>query len=174
MILWAETKQHQVTARSGNSQMCIFLLSGIMQAFEIVNRDVIRHAYSKRSFSLVLFHVFFFSFLTENARDLEWVQACNFVADITGLGHVLFCPWDYLSNRIQLLPAGSLSQGTPEWKDDQESFSSHIKLIPSLWAQFLKENSCKKALYFSLPNERYKEDFNVFSLGKRVLFLDIF
>ena len=60
-------KQDQVTARSGHSQTGIFLLSGTMGAFEIVDRDFIRDAYSKRRFSLVLFHVFFFFFpFTEN------------------------------------------------------------------------------------------------------------
>ena len=97
---------------------------------------------------------FFFFFLTENAWDVEWVQACNSVADITALGHVPSCLWDYLSNRIQLLPVGSLHQGTPDWNDDQGSFSSHINLIPSLWAQFPKENSCKKVLFIFLYQMR--------------------
>ena len=40
--------------------MCIFLLSGTMGAFEIVHRDFIRHAYSKKFLSSSFPCLFFF------------------------------------------------------------------------------------------------------------------
>ena len=55
--------------------MRIFLLSGTMGAFEIVDRDFIRHAYSKRSFSLVLFHVLFFFFFLYRECVETWNES---------------------------------------------------------------------------------------------------
>lgn len=90
--------------------MCIFLLSGIMRVSEMVDRDVIRCAHSKRSSSLVFFQVFFFFFPSSQRMpwDLEWVQGCDFATHTAGLGHVRSCPCDYFSNRTQLLPVRPL------------------------------------------------------------------
>lgn len=103
-MLWVETKQDQVTARSDHSQMRIFLLSGTMGAFEIVDRDFIRHAYSKKflssSFPCPFF--FFFSFTGNVFRPgmnpglwlcswCNWTRACSIPSFVTSLATKFNC-----------------------------------------------------------------------------------
>ena len=155
--------------------MRIFLLSGTMGAFEIVDRDFIRHAYSKRSFSLVLFHVLFFFFpFIENALRpgmnpglwlcswCNWTRACSILSFVTSLATKLNC--SRLTSFIKAHPTGRMTK---------KSFSSPINSLLLSRLSFWKKSPIKKYNLFIFTIWQIQRKFWCVFIGE-LLFMDIF